>query len=319
MDYSRKWIDGVTPSAALTDVARRSLHARLGAVWFYAPRAADKSQRDVEAVHQLRVSVRRARAACKLYDSLLPPRRARRINKRLRKLRKVAGDARDLDVLAIRLRENVAESKQRRVILKEVARYRRHAQRPLAKEYRRAKRGDFAAKSAALIEKTRWREEAAEPCFGSYARVAFLPMVDDFFVASDADLSDVKSLHQMRISGKQIRYAMELLESAFDRSFREQIYPVLGDVQDHLGRINDHATALARYQRWLKRRHHKNHRRILKDLIDFESHHLEQSRQTFLAWWTRERIDDLAAQFDEALRSEPAGEETNRIEPVPPK
>ena len=59
-----------------------------------------------------------------------------------------------------------------------------------------------------------------------------------------ADLSDVANLHQMRISGKRVRYAMELLAGAFDDSFRTELYPIYAEVQELLGTINDHATAI---------------------------------------------------------------------------
>ena len=39
-------------------------------------------------------------------DGLLPPRRARKMNKRLKRIRRAAGDSRDLDVLSARLKKN---------------------------------------------------------------------------------------------------------------------------------------------------------------------------------------------------------------------
>ena len=41
------------------------------------------------------------------------------------------------------------------------------------------------------------------------------------FVAARDDLSDPQKLHQLRIAGKRVRYALELLSSAFDDSVRE--------------------------------------------------------------------------------------------------
>ena len=55
-------------------------------------------------MHQLRVATRRAAATVRIFDALLPQRRMRRLNKCLRKIRRAAGTARDLDVLADRLR-----------------------------------------------------------------------------------------------------------------------------------------------------------------------------------------------------------------------
>jgi CHAD domain-containing protein len=52
----------------------------------------------------------------------------------------------------------------------------------------------------------------------------------------------------MRICGKRVRYAMELLAGALDHSFRRELYPTFAEVQEKLGTINDHATAIARYR-----------------------------------------------------------------------
>jgi CHAD domain-containing protein len=64
--------------------------------------AAKKSADDIEYVHQLRVATRRASAAVQIFAELLPKRKSRLINRRLRELRQAAGEARDLDVLGER-------------------------------------------------------------------------------------------------------------------------------------------------------------------------------------------------------------------------
>ena len=64
---------------------------------------------DIEHVHRLRVSTRRAVAALKLYRDWLPPAKFRWVKKRLKKIRRAAGDARDLDVLAERLQRELGE------------------------------------------------------------------------------------------------------------------------------------------------------------------------------------------------------------------
>src|SRR5262249_58635227 len=103
-----KWVQGVSPDDRTTDVAVRTLQARLAAIQHYLPLAAEKAEEDVEHVHQLRVWTRRASAALKLYAGLLPRRRTARMKKQLKRLRRAANDARDCDVLARRLAEDHA-------------------------------------------------------------------------------------------------------------------------------------------------------------------------------------------------------------------
>ena len=99
-----KWVADASPDEPLADVARRALDMRLGLVWHYLPRAADKPA-ETENVHQLRVATRRAMAAMQIFDTLLPRKRGLWWNKQLKRVRQAAGQARDLDVLAERLRQ----------------------------------------------------------------------------------------------------------------------------------------------------------------------------------------------------------------------
>src|SRR5258708_6608863 len=64
-------------------------------------------------------------------------------------------------------------------------------------------------------------------------------LVREFEEAAGGDLHEYDALHQVRILGKQMRYAMELFESCFAPAFREEIYPCVVEMQDILGRAND--------------------------------------------------------------------------------
>ena len=95
---------------SVADAARRSLETRLAVVAHTLPLAAHLSEHDIEHVHRLRVATRRAAAALKLYRDWLPQKTRRWFKKRLRQIRRAAGEARDLDVLIQRLqRESVPQ------------------------------------------------------------------------------------------------------------------------------------------------------------------------------------------------------------------
>jgi CHAD domain-containing protein len=299
-----KWIEGAKPGKPVTDVARTSLHGRLDSVWHYAPLAAKRADNDIEYVHQLRVSSRRATAALQLYEGLLPPKKAKRINKLLHRLRKAAGDARDLDVLSGRLAA-VADRKNKSdldAVLKLITARRKEAQQPLVQGYMKARQKEFSRRSGELIDGLRWRDDPPEPIFFDFARAMFRPLVDAFFSAAGADLSDVTALHQMRICGKQVRYAMELLAGAFSCSFRDELYPVFGEVQEKLGTINDHATAITLLDEWMQSSDFRQSQAALGELIAEEKQGLAEARQSFLNWWTAEHAAALAHQFDAALQ-----------------
>src|SRR5262245_41447558 len=109
MPTSSKWIDGIGPETPVEEAARRSLEPRLAAVSHMLPMAAHLASHDIEHVHRLRVATRRATSALKLYRECVPPKRYRWLKKRLRSVRRAAGDARDLDVLAGRLMREYGE------------------------------------------------------------------------------------------------------------------------------------------------------------------------------------------------------------------
>ena len=207
-----------------------------------------------------------------------------------------------------------------RGVLAEIAAYRQAAQKPLVRGYVKAKRQGFKRQSRALLEKLRWRGSEPEPVFADFAGTTFRPLVDSFFEAASADLSDVQALHQMRIHGKQVRYAMELLAAAFSDSFRTELYPIFGDVQEKLGTINDHATAITLYRQWAERAHDRASQAELGELIVDEKMRLDAERHEFLNWWTADRAAELARRFDAALRdpskpSDPTPEELGNDQP----
>src|SRR5262249_45981485 len=64
--------------------------------------------------------------------------------------------------------------------------------------------------------------------------------------AAEGDLRDYDHLHQVRIRGKRLRYAIEVLASCFPDVLREQYYPMVEEMQETLGRANDSHVAMGR-------------------------------------------------------------------------
>ncbi|MGI9470212.1 MAG: CHAD domain-containing protein [Rubripirellula sp.] len=313
MSKPNKWADQSEPNTPITVIAQDAIERRLNSVWRFAELAGNDADCDVEYVHQLRVCVRRASAALTIYAPLLPPSRSRRFRKALKSLRTAAGPARDLDVLSDRLgstesrlpKEGLAE------LQKLVRAQRRKAQRKLKKGYEKANEKRIESSGKKLVAKIRWREEGDEASFNEYARIAFEPILNSFFAASRTDLSDVRNLHQMRIEGKSVRYAMELLSTAFEQAFREQIYPVFAIVQDKLGAINDHASAISFYRELSKINVRKACHKAIESMIAWEESKLVEAQDEFLAWWTPQRIESMQSQFETLLR--PPCEDSNRV------
>jgi len=301
-----KWIDGIAPETPLTAAARTAIAPRLRLVWYYLKRAAREAEHDVEFVHQLRVCSRRAMATLEVFDAVLPARRAERMRRHLRRIRREAGEARDLDVMALRYREWAKTEAGRggRDFLAVLERRRAEAQRPIERKYGKLRRRDFMSLVDGLLVRIRPRRELAErgePSFGPAARACLNPLVESFFEAGSGELAEAAAMHEFRIRGKQLRYAMEIFVGAYGPPLREELYPVVEQLQERLGSVNDHAGALARLQGWSAHDGIDVPRELLDNLIAKEEQACRESEEQFRSYWTPARMAELRSGFDEIL------------------
>lgn len=298
-----KWIKNVKPEHPVTEAARHVLDERLRAVWHYAKLAANRSEKSTEFVHQLRVATRRAHAVFTSFAEVLPKRKAQRMQKMLCRLRRAAGAVRDLDVFRARL-VNLGETdgSERLIALAEQIAVRRcKAQKPVTRTFKHIKRKGFKKQSRALIKSIRWEHASPEPTFAVTARCALRSTAKAFFSAGQSDLTDIESLHQLRIAGKQLRYAMELFANVLDDTFRNDLYSAFEEVQQKLGEINDHATAINSIGGWLARESCDDSKSELETIISEEQQALDETSREFREWWTGERVANLEQEFSAAI------------------
>src|SRR5262245_15107878 len=230
MSRKSKWIEAKALDEPASKVARRALRARLRTVWEWLPQAADESETDAEYVHQLRVSTRRATAALRLFESQLAGKRARWFRKRLKRIRKAAGEARDLDVLAQRVTAicNAEQTPGCASLLDRIATERRAAQPAIREIYRRLRNRGFQRRLRRFTRRiARPSKEAANATYLEAARRGLEPLLTAFFLAGEQDLESTPALHEFRIAGKRLRYAMEVFASAFGPAFRKELYPIV--------------------------------------------------------------------------------------------
>lgn len=288
-----KWIDVCSPDEPVETIAAQGLRRRLNLVWHYLELAAQEAEDDVEHVHQLRVAARRAVATMEMFEPLLPARRSLAISKQLRRVRKAAGDARDLDVLAMRLEKRMQAEHDAplRPLLQEIERRRHRAQEPIEEAYERLRK-KFPRGVRRLLKRVKLRskvDKLSRPTFECFARRALRPLVDDLLIAAAGDFSDYQALHAFRIESKRLRYAMEIFAGAFEPSFRDDLYPMVEDLQEHLGEINDHATAKALFDAWAAENPEPELCRALAEVAQNEAAAIEERRRKFLEWWNTER------------------------------
>lgn len=303
MGKNNNWLGKIEPGHAISEVAKEAISTRSARMLEYLPLAANRWKEDVEYVHHLRTWSRRTQAALQLFASLLPLKRSTLVRKATQKLRKAGGDARDLDVFIKRIRKAkfVIGDDDKAEVLTYLNRLRKAAQPSLVQAWEWAKSEDLAKKFEGVVLRTRWREVAEEESLQQMAPTLLEPLVVRFFHFSQMLGESPESLHQMRIEGKKVRYAMELVEGGFPDCFREELYPAFEEVQSKLGSINDHHMAVEKIQRWQNETATKKFPAFLLQLAGHEQIQFNEKAEAFRTWWTEARAQQLKEHFDRYL------------------
>jgi CHAD domain-containing protein len=100
-------------------------------------------------------------------------------------------------------------------------------------------------------------------------------------------------LHQFRIAGKKLRYSMELLAPAFGSELREKQYPIVQELQDKLGSINDYVAGRDILQRLCEKNSNAEAKDQFTGLIGKQESSRDAAIAEFRGWWTRDRAESL--------------------------
>jgi CHAD domain-containing protein len=246
--------------------AREQADRLLGRLAFQIGRAI--KSRNAEAIHDLRVTIRRFLQALRAFKPCFHGKALRKIRRELKQIMAVAGEVRNHDI-ALRL---LATSKkaQGTGLQPKIQSGRREAERSLTTLLKR-----WLERKSSLKWRNALDAAAAEAqdnfCKAPVAQTArqMLPgIAEDFFEQGDEAASakaEPRELHRFRITSKKFRYTLEL----FTPLYGAPLSPKLGAIrqgQALLGDINDFETVrnmLAQYQgaeaatAWLKRRQRK--------------------------------------------------------------
>ncbi|MBN1851784.1 MAG: CHAD domain-containing protein [Pirellulales bacterium] len=297
-----KWFRDISPQQPASEVARKTLAKRLDVVRHYLPLAAMEYEKDIEHVHQLRVGCRRAMAAVTAWKAILPAKPARRVKRMLRKIRRSADDARDHDVLFERFQNSQDIPHEGfNALIDQITQQRQEGQAPIIAMHKKIGRNKFARRVASLMDSIPWQSSEPEPTYAEFAQIRMAAIASEFFDVASGNGGSAKDLHSLRIAGKRLRYAMEIFADAFGNEFREILYPVVEQLQDKLGALNDHNVAQKRFQRIVATIPPNAVAAYLAGLIQEEWAEFTRGRDEFLAWWTTDRIRDLQAGLDQVI------------------
>jgi CHAD domain-containing protein len=213
---------------------------------------------DVEELHDMRVSTRRMRAAWRIFDGAFKAGKTKKIRRHLETLADRLGAVRDLDVLIEGLEAySVGLDEEQRPGLEPLLslwrRQRANARTQLIAELDSPGYSSFiremeefmeagANEAAAVATPTaphRVRDRAASEIWATYEAVRSYELVLPW--------ADVETLHDLRISAKWLRYALEFFGETLGPDGVRLLARVVA-LQDHLGLLHDAdvATKLAR-------------------------------------------------------------------------
>lgn len=302
----RTWLVADAESAPVGRVATRTLRSRFEAVWAELSAAVGDAG-DAEAVHRLRVATRRTLAALDAFAELLPTKRAAWFTRRLGEVRRVAGDARDLDVLTDRLAARPAASADLKAkaaaargrLVAILSRQRDVSRRPIHDVRDRLVAGGWEDRVDDLL--ARIPAGMSQQTFADYARERFRPLVDRFFAKADRRLCDDDDVHRLRIAGKKLRYAIEIFAPVFPQRERVRCQDALERLQETLGEFTDHASAADRFRRLSREGSTGLDRDALADLRRHESKLADDARREFVKWWNGSRRRELRRTIERSL------------------
>jgi CHAD domain-containing protein len=306
-----KWMTGLASSTPLVEAARRVLQLRLAGVGERLPPALVEPDKDPEHVHQLRVASRRAGAALRTFRRCFADKEYRWVRRRLRRVRRAAGAARDADVflatLTARMRRAAAAQRPGLDFLLGYARGQRVAAQEhllAANENAALSWDDFLLRTLAALQPSTTLIQS----LGDLAGFELPRMVHELADAAICDLQPYEHLHRVRILGKRLRYAMEIFSSCYEAPFREVYYPAVEAMQDILGLANDSYEAcqkLAAVRTHLQATRPRDWRRLgpgIEAVFQFHEQRLPQQRRKFERWWRQWQKASAEVAFTRMLK-----------------
>jgi CHAD domain-containing protein len=239
-------------------IAQSQIEVRLKQ-WRHALEAA-KKEPTTEAIHQLRVSMRRLRQALRAFSTSIDAEAHNKMDKLLRHLLRRCGAVRDCDIGRKLLHQ--AGFNKSSSAMRHLEQLRKVAERELIAALQDSS-GEIALPTADSPP-----DHLDDP----------LPrLVEEFFRsgrAATAPDASHKKMHKFRLNAKHFRYTVELFEPYIEESAFTAVLAPLRQLQDRLGNLNDCVTSLELLHK------HKRAAAAIEGLIP-------QRERAFRSYWKR--------------------------------
>ena len=267
--------------------------------------AANRASQDIEYVHCLRVATRRAMAVIEFCREFFSQKRVDRLLDSLRRIRKAAGAARDMDVF-LENHKNEA-TKPDDGVTDLVTDLRGKVQKPIRKIAFRYRRNNRLRKDMLGLMRTLRTKEIPirrKPFF-RWIKNRFRIALADFLDSEPNRLDDLRQLHHYRVRCKEMRYTLELLGDFADPQIQRKTIRHLVKLQDQLGKINDLSVACTRLEQWQKKCGKKD-ARILAKQLKSERKRLNTEVERLSENWTLRPLTRMESRLKDYLKQFPA-------------
>lgn len=257
---------------------------------------------DVEAVHDMRVTTRRMRAAITVFEAGFPPNSLGFLKNSLGNVTKKLGAVRDFDVFFEKFtayQQELLPSEQSEItFLLEYCRLQRGLAKVKlldyfnSKKYKKfknkatlfLKKGKFKTDNTLIDKPTPYQIRHVAPVL-IYSNYEAIRAYEPFF----NDVSDVsmKLLHRLRIDFKYFRYTLENFQEILgDESVR--VIDEVKEMQDYLGDLNDAGVASQFLDNYIKKglaTHKGKKSHTVKNYLKFKNEERELLLETFPITW----------------------------------
>jgi len=204
-------------------------------------RHAAKHPEDPEAIHDLRVSIRRVVQAFKTFREVLDPAPVKKLRRRLHKTMDLCAAVRNCDV-ALTLLDQVGVTTG--VSVSRLKKTRVQAAEKLHRSLKKERHNRHAPPDPRSHSKE--REWTLDQSLEANLSRALPALAEEFFDSGTVALAahaNYQKLHQFRLQAKRFRYTLELFERFYGSEMASGT-GILKELQDRLGAINDCATTI---------------------------------------------------------------------------
>jgi CHAD domain-containing protein len=242
-----------------------------------------KHPEDPEAIHDLRVSIRRLTQCFRTFRGLLEPAPVKKLRRRLRKVMDHCGAVRNCDVALDLLQESgIADGAS----VSKLKKAREDSSKELRRHLKRERRRSYSAPGPANGRAAGyWNiDENSE----DNLRRILPALAKEFFDAganAAIPAATLPNLHRFRLNSKRFRYTLELFEEFYGAEM-SRAATVLKGMQDRLGAINDCAVTMNLLS--------QDHRAVSAvgellgpRIVEFLEYLESQFARAKLAWWKR--------------------------------